>query len=80
MGYFSNGTEGMDYEEKYCARCVHDANHDCPVLLIHSLFNYDQLRPGNEKLREAMSALIPRRPDTFNDQCRMFIENPKPKP
>jgi hypothetical protein len=23
MGYFSNGTEGMDYEAQYCDKCVH---------------------------------------------------------
>ena len=24
MAYFSNGTEGMAYQDQYCDRCVHD--------------------------------------------------------
>jgi len=26
MGYFSNGTEGMAYEDEYCSKCVHNYN------------------------------------------------------
>lgn len=28
MGYFSNGCEGMDYQEHYCSRCIHDVKND----------------------------------------------------
>lgn len=27
MGYFSNGTEGMDYYARWCERCVHDREY-----------------------------------------------------
>lgn len=28
----TSGTEGMDFMVKWCARCLCDANEDCPVL------------------------------------------------
>lgn len=39
MGYFSNGSEGMDYQEHYCSKCIHAAKQDCPVWLLHLLHN-----------------------------------------
>lgn len=42
MGYFSNGSEGMDYEARYCERCVHQKPDEggCAVWLAHMLHNY----------------------------------------
>lgn len=48
MGYFSNGTEGMMFEEAWCSRCVHSDdrpgkaigdkdNPPCPVWMAHLL-------------------------------------------
>ena len=78
MGYFSNGTEGMDYQERFCNRCVHDKNQDCPVWLVHLVFNYEQLKNHPKQhgpMRELLSALIPERADHLgNEQCKMFIE------
>lgn len=77
MGYFSNGSEGADYEERYCRRCVHDVNHDCPVLLIHVIYNYDQIDDkgsGETTLGNILGAFIPVSEDRLsNEQCTMFM-------
>ena len=71
MGYFSNGSEGMDYQAHYCDRCVHDANQDCPIWAAHLDHNYAEC--NNES--SILHMLIPRSKDKMdNEQCRMFIE------
>ena len=74
MGYFPNGTDGMRYEEQYCSKCIHcpdyDNRIDCPVLLAHSLYNYDEY--NNPK--SILHILIPRDGKGFNEQCAMFVE------
>ena len=71
MGYFSNGTEGMDYEAKYCARCIHNQEEaGCAVLLAHQLYNYDECNKPDSILH----ILIPRDARGYNEKCAMFIE------
>lgn len=74
MGYFSNGSEGMEYEARWCARCVHyDPDGNCPVLEAHADFNY---RDCNDP-ESILHVLIPRSRNpkfTNNEQCRMFWE------
>lgn len=77
MGYFSNGTEGAMYEERYCSRCVHSDIRDdkeigaadnpaCPVWFAHLLFAYEET--GSESNAEMiLDLLIPRVPHTFTD-------------
>ena len=56
MAYFSNGTEGMVFDEQ-CLDCLHiDPDIGCPIALVQLNFNYDQV--GNKKLEEAMDCLI----------------------
>jgi hypothetical protein len=72
MAYFSNGTEGDYYWEKYCSHCLHDDG--CPVMDIHTLYNYDAV--GNDadmKLAHVLDALIPRDKDGYNNKCNMFV-------
>lgn len=72
MGYFSNGSEESEYQARYCARCVHDVNLDCPVWVAHLVNNYDQ--KDNEAVKEILSSLIPRAKGGLeNEQCRMFV-------
>lgn len=67
MGYFSNGSEGMGYAERYCSRCVHEEG--CVVWTAHLLRNYDEC--NNEK--SILHMLIPRSRDGLsNEKCRMF--------
>jgi len=68
MGYFSSGTEGMDYQERYCQRCVHDTDQGCRVWWLHLVYN------DEEDKRLMLDALIPRREGIYNGRCRMFID------
>jgi hypothetical protein len=56
MAYFSNGSEG-EYLENQCADCPLNDKH-CPVFRVQMRYNYDQVSPGQEKLRAAMNLLI----------------------
>lgn len=67
MGYFSNGSEGTDYEIRYCHKCIHC--DDCAVLELHLLHNYDDCNNRDSYLHY----LIPRT-ENGNAQCRMFIK------
>ncbi len=77
MGYFSNGTEGMGYEEIYCSRCVHqngpDGKSGCAVWLAHLLFNY-KLCNSKDEGAQILGLLIPRDEHAQNKQCTMFHE------
>jgi hypothetical protein len=65
MAYFSNSTEG-DKLEQQCETCPAGNLSDeqiqrvssCPIALVQLLYNYDQLKKGNEQLKEAMATLI----------------------
>ncbi len=74
MGYFSNGTEGMIYEDRYCSRCIHQDGHDgaggCAVWLAQIMANYEECNNPDSVLH----ILIPRSKDGLeNEQCRMFV-------
>lgn len=61
-GDSSNGTEGAMYQERYCNKCWHDRNEDCPVWLAHLLDN------GNDIL----DLFISYRRGNY-EQCTMFV-------
>lgn len=65
MGYFSSGTEGALYQERWCMRCHHDRDQDCPVWLAHLVHNYDDDRG-------ILDQVIPVN-GVQNGQCRMFV-------
>lgn len=69
MGYFSNGIEGADYQERYCSRCVHDKNQDCPIWTAHLMLNYQECNKPDSILH----MLIPR-DGVRNLPCRLFVE------
>lgn len=77
MGYFSNSTDSMSYEEQYCAKCLHQGPPDgpgCHVWLAHLLYNYDDC--NNDK--SILHVLIPRTEDGLsNKQCTMYLEDPQ---
>lgn len=78
MGYFSNGTEGEIYYERWCSRCVHDINEDCPVWAAHLMYSYQaqgRVNKGDNALSNCLHMLIPKANDGLsNAQCLMFIE------
>ena len=71
MGYFSNGSEGMDYEAQYCDKCSHqngpDGKSGCAVWLAHMLKNYEEC--NNE---DSILHLLISRTKTGNGACLMF--------
>lgn len=73
MGYFSNGTEGESYFERYCSRCIHDDEEKgkyCPIWNLHLLYNYQECNNKESMLH----TLIPRNDGGGNDVCTMFVE------
>ncbi len=76
MGYFSNGAEGLDYEEMFCSRCIHrvvkSSDMPCPVWDAHEEYNYEEC--NNKK--SILHKMIPRTGNTGNDQC-IFFEDPQ---
>lgn len=75
MGCFSNGSEGLDYQERYCKRCIHreDQTKDryCPLWSAHLVYSYS----GGPEAQEILNRLIPRSEDGLsNEQCAMFVE------
>lgn len=72
MAYFSNGTEGQSYVDRYCSKCVHFNNGACPVWDLHMLHNYRDCNNPDSMLH----VLIPRSADKLgNEQCTMFYAN-----
>jgi hypothetical protein len=89
MGYFSNGCEGMDYEERYCSRCIHSdigegkeigVDKPCPIWLAHYLFAYEECN-SDSNAKTMLDMLIPpvtieteHGPFPTNGECVMFVE------
>lgn len=73
MGYFSNGTQGMEYEEKHCSGCIHqrrpNGESGCAVWLAHLMYNSD----GCDNKESILHLLIPRTESQLdNEKCAMF--------
>lgn len=79
MAWFSNGTEGEIYRERYCDRCVNNRDlndgrgEGCPIWDAHLLFMEGDKKPDAQ---EVLDHLIPRETDPpgFAAQCSMFLE------
>lgn len=65
MAYFSNGTEGDMYQERYCSRCSHGQSDDCAVWDAHLMYN------GEGGARDVLDWLIPI-VNGWPGKCRMF--------
>ena len=74
MGYFSNGTEGRLYQERFCDRCIHDNPQKdiyCPIWNLHLLHNSQECNKPDSFLH----ALIPLSADKLdNERCKMFVD------
>lgn len=73
MGYFSNGSEFMQYEAKYCSRCIHNQNDECPIILSHELYSYELCNDNEHPAKMMLDLFIPIKKNGFCDQCTMFI-------
>lgn len=54
MAYFSNGTDGMAFDNQ-CGRCKYGQS-PCPVAAMQMLYNYDQV--GNDLARKIMDNFV----------------------
>jgi hypothetical protein len=85
MGYFSNGTEGMIYEETFCARCLNYGNPDegqgCPIWDSHLLYAYEECN-SESNAKAMLDMFIPREEPGLNGngRCRMFLQDPDKEP
>ena len=68
MAYFANGTCG-EVLDMQCIECHIPDDAPCPVLIVQGLYNYDQLKKGNELLQKAMNKLVDEK-----GNCLMKIE------
>jgi hypothetical protein len=81
MGYFSNGTEGLDFEETYCRHCVNMPEREdrgCPVWLAHLLFAYELCNKKEDPGKVILDMLIERDGDR-GQRCMMFVDKRKKK-
>ena len=70
MAYFSSGSEGSHYTQKYCDRCIH-GDGPCPVLWLHLEWNYEAI--GNATKKTALNTLWPVTADGIhNEACKLF--------
>ena len=76
MAYFSNGAEGMDYEEHYCSKCVHFKGEEglCPVMDAHWHFAYDLCNKMEDPGKVILDLLIPMNEKHYPAKCSMFYE------
>lgn len=79
MGYFSSGTEGAEFEYRYCARCIHGGEQACPIWDLHLVWNYEQCRDGEvaETKAMALDTLIDRGADGLTNRCRFYVRDPE---
>ena len=75
MAYFSNGTEGTDYQNRYCDQCLHmveigEQMTSCPILELHLHFNYEHCNKPDSLLHFA----IPRNEDGTNAECIFYAK------
>ena len=71
MGYFSNGTEGADYQETWCKRCVHDdpeTGRLCPIWGLHLEWNPHEPGDRDHALQQFIQRIGP-----WNGACTMFV-------
>ena len=74
MGYFSNGSEGDNYQYHYCEQCKNWIDLDdnrgagCPIWDMHLSFN------GNKDMKFWLDEFIPTK-DGHNQQCRFYVNN-----
>ena len=71
MGTFTNGTQGMVFEEMHCSKCIHRPTEEtgCPVWDAHFLYSYELCNDKEHPGKIILDLLIP----GDNHKCNMFI-------
>ena len=78
MGYFSNGTEAMTFESKWCERCCNYRGEEgakgCAVMDAHLLYAYELCNEEDHPGKKILDMLIPMdEKGLFCDKCAMFL-------
>lgn len=80
MGYFSNGTEALLYEEMYCEQCLHNrGEHLCAVMQAHwdcASYPKSQFHVDGSPERMVLDTFIPLDVDGINQECTMLMQIP----
>ena len=72
MGYFSNGSEGCDYLERFCFRCNYWQDEvGCPIWSLHEDRNYEDCNNEDSVLHK----LIPMTESRGNGECIGFSDS-----
>lgn len=74
MGYFANGTEVMDYEQKYCCNCEHGRGSGCAIMDLHFNFGHELTNKKDHAGKIMLDTLIPVEQNGFSGKCSMFIK------
>ena len=77
MGYFSNGSEGFDYQERYCIRCLNwrdngTGSEGCPIMDLHAMWNYEAIGKNADKTKAMALSHFIAREGIENKECTMF--------
>lgn len=86
MAYFSNGTEGLSYQERYCFQCANWKDREdgkgegCPIWDLHLFHSYELANQHDDPGKQMLDYLIPMVPHTFDDgitydvpgECSMY--------
>ncbi len=76
MGYFSNGSEGDNFRERYCEHCIHwvdekdELGAGCPIMDAHVLYGYEEC--GSRSNAESILNLLIKRKSGPVNECVMF--------
>ena len=69
MGYFSNGTEGEVYRERFCDHCIHGNN--CVIWNWHLIDNYKGANDDDYYLHKFIPLI---KDGVENGKCLMFYD------
>jgi hypothetical protein len=56
MAYFSNGSEGMCFDDQ-CGKCKHGKS-PCPIALVQMMYNYDQHKDTSGTATAILDSLV----------------------
>jgi hypothetical protein len=65
MAYFSNGSEGIVFDDQ-CAKCKF-GEYPCPIAFVQIEYNYDQLNDHTGTSRKILDHLV-----SANGRCAVF--------
>ncbi len=74
MAHFSNGTEGIAYQEHWCFRCQHrSSGNPCPIWAAHFDFCHELCNKEDDPGKQILDMLIPVDDGGWPMKCSMFL-------